>query len=463
MKKVRLWKNSKAIKLYAALAILFITMFQVYWIYNVYQSKKSILLKESENILKKTVLDFDTKTIQKQILSSAYGAPEMDDVTRNLLAALQNNRNLSVKISVEGQQFNDSISREVIGKLTQKSANNQSDKSKKIYAAIKEELIATFGKTEFAVYHYNKDAVDHFPLKEIESATITEQVRSEMDSKQYYEIHFANINPILFEEMIASVLLSIIYIITCSTAVILLIFNVDKSRKLMQQKDNFTNNMTHEFKTPMATINAAIEALDTYNVLDDKEMTREYLSMMKSDLDRLISMTDAILFNAKMSDGEMKLNLEKVNLTSFIEGIAGNLKHVMENKGASLTIASEDNSVLILADTEHFGNVFRNLIDNSIKYSKENAVISVKISKEGKLARIVFSDEGIGIPQKYRNEIFKPYFRVQENDVYTVKGYGLGLSYIHQIILMHSGRITLAGKENTKGTTFEILIPITND
>src|SRR6218665_949047 len=115
-----------------------------------------------------------------------------------------------------------------------------------------------------------------------------------------------------------------------------------------------------------------------------------------------------------------------------------------------------------MADTEHFGNVFRNLIDNSIKYSKEDAVIKISISKEGTFAKILFSDEGIGIPQKYKNEIFKPYFRVQENDVYTVKGYGLGLSYIHQIILLHSGEITLSGKE-TKGTTFEILIPITND
>ena len=462
MKKIRLWKNRKAIKWYAAIAIVFITVFQGYWLFTVYQSKREIMLQESENILKKAILEYETKIIQNQILSSTEGSPEIDDVTRNLLNALKNSRNLSVKISVEGQQFNDSLSREAMEKLTQRQVIAPNDKSKKVYAAIKDEMLATFGQMKFGVTHYNKEASDWYPLRKIEYGTATEQVRSEMDSKQYYEIRFEDINSILVKEMIPSLLLSLIYILTCGTAVVLLIFNVDKSRKLMQQKDNFTNNMTHEFKTPMATIYAAIEALDTYNVLDDKEMTKEYLAIMKTDLNRLMSMTDSILFNAKMSDGELSLKFEKVNLTPFTESIVENLKHVLEKKNASVTILSEDNSLSIMADTEHFGNVFRNLIDNSIKYSKEDAVIKISISKEGTFAKILFSDEGIGIPQKYKNEIFKPYFRVQENDVYTVKGYGLGLSYIHQIILLHSGEITLSGKE-TKGTTFEILIPITND
>src|SRR6218665_55908 len=108
MKKIRLWKNRKAIKWYAAIAIVFITVFQGYWLFTVYQSKREIMLQESENILKKAILEYETKIIQNQILSSTEGSPEIDDVTRNLLNALKNSRNLSVKISVEGQQFNDS-------------------------------------------------------------------------------------------------------------------------------------------------------------------------------------------------------------------------------------------------------------------------------------------------------------------------------------------------------------------
>ncbi|HLP64701.1 HAMP domain-containing sensor histidine kinase [Flavobacterium sp.] len=421
------------------------------------------MLKESENILKKVILEYDNKTVQEQILNSTSGNTELDEVTRNLLTALKNNKSLSVKISVDGEQFNDSTSREVIEKLTKKNKIASNEKSQKIYLGIKDELIETIGKIKFSVYHYNKSAVDCYPKQILESDGVTDQIRSDMDSKQYYEIHFANVNPIIVRDMISSIILSIIYIVICSSAVVLLIFNVDKSRKLMQQKDNFTNNMTHEFKTPMSTIYAAIEALDTYDVLEDKEMTREYLGMMKLDLDRLINMTDSILFNAKMSEGEVALNLEKTNLVSFVSTISNNLKHVLEKKGAQINITSSNDELFVMADFEHFGNVFRNLIDNSIKYSKEDAMITIKLSREGQSAKILFSDEGIGIPNKYKLEIFKPYFRVQENDVYTVKGYGLGLSYIKQIILLHSGKIELVDTSTNKGTTFEILIPLAHE
>lgn len=463
MKKIRLWKNRKAIKLYAVLAIAFITVFQGYWLYTVYQSKREIMLKESENILKKTIFESDYKMVQQQLLSSADGSPEMDEVTKQLLRTLKNQEGLSVKVSVDGEQLNDSTSQKVLEKLSRKNTVPESGKSKRIYNGIKEELRTTFGKIDFAVYHYHKNTVNFFPEKAIEADAVTDQIRSEIDSKQYYELHFANVTSIILNEMIASILLSLIYIAMCISAVILLIFNVDKSRKLLLQKDNFTNNMTHEFKTPMATIYAAIEALDTYDVLDDKEMTREYLAMMKADLDRLISMTDSILFNAKMSDGEIALKLEKTNLPDFVDSIVHHLKPVLEKKEASVNIVVEAKDLSINADTEHFGNVFRNLIDNSIKYSKENALITIRLSKEGKYAKILFSDEGIGIPPKYKSEIFKPYFRIQENDVYTVKGYGLGLSYIKQIVILHLGKIALADKGTSKGTTFEILIPLTHE
>ncbi|GEC80163.1 sensor histidine kinase [Flavobacterium aquatile] len=463
MKKMNLWKRRKAIKWYAVIAITLITIFQSYWLYSVYQSNKQIILKESENILRKTVLEFDNKTIQDQITNSIGKSSEMDDVTRQLLNVLKNKNGLSVKISVEGQEFNDSVSKQLMERLTEKEATIDKEKSKKIYNLIKEELTITLGKINFSVYHYNKDVVDFFPLEFKNADAITEQVRSEMDGKQYYEIHFANVTSIVIRDMISSIILSLIYLIMSISAVILLILNVDKSRKLMMQKDNFTNNMTHEFKTPMATIYAAIEAMNTYNVLDDKEMAKEYLGMMKKDLDRLINMTDSILFNAKMSDGEVMLNFENTNLKIFIEEIKNNLKQVLENKHAKVEITATHNDLFINADTEHFGNVFRNLIDNSIKYSKENAAITITISKEGKFAKILFSDQGMGIPYKYKSEIFKPYFRVQENDVYSVKGYGLGLSYIKQIIILHLGKIELVTKDNNKGTTFQILIPLAND
>lgn len=460
MGKIRLWKNSKAIRLYAFVAIIILTGFQVYWLYTVYESKRSIILRESENILKTTLLDMESKDVARQLLE--YKIPhtsELDDVTKQLLRALKNNKDIQVKVHVEGNKIEDSLSQKVLEDLSTKKAVIPVNQAKKVYDAMKEEMKIVFGDLHFSVRHTKNNYLDVFPVRISVPESRTESIRSQMDTKQEYVLHFYNMRWIVLNEMYLSIVLSVVYMIIYISAICLLLLNVNKSRKLMEMKDNFTHNMTHEFKTPIATISVAIEALNKYDVLDDKEMTKEYLGLMKGDLDRLINMTDSILYNAKMTDGDMAMRFEKSNLLELLDRVVENVKPILQKNNATVSINSEDN-VWINADEEHFGNVFRNLIDNSIKYSKEEPVIDIIISKQGNSVKILFSDNGIGIPDQYRNEIFKPYFRVLENDSYTTKGYGLGLNYIKQIINLHNGSIRLAGKASKIGTTLEILIPL---
>jgi len=464
MGKIKLWKNRKAIKLYAVVAILIITVFQVYWLYTVYEGKKNIIIKESENILRSAVLDMDSKSMETHILDNRIPhTSELDDVTKQLLKALKNNKEIKVRMEVAGEQLSDSASKEMLGKLAQDTPALFSGQSKKVYNYIKEELAVAFGNLQFSVIHAKRGKTDKYPVYATVADAATDTIRSQFDGQQEYSLEFTNTRLIVFNEMISSIVLSIFYMILYISAIILLIFNVNKSRKLMEQKDNFTHNMTHEFKTPMATISAAIEALNNYNVLDDKEMTKEYLGLMKGDLDRLINMTDSILYNAKMSDGGMSMQYENTLLPGFLNQVVDNLKPVLEKKETVVKVFFELDEIPVKIDKEHFGNVFRNLIDNSIKYSKEKPVIDINIFTEGNFVKILFSDNGIGIPDKYQNEIFKPYFRVLENHSYTTKGYGLGLSYIKQIIDLHHGKIQLAGKKATPGTTFEILIPLSHE
>jgi len=462
MRKIKIWKNSKAIRLYAILAIMVITAFQGYWLYTVYESKKSIIIKESENILKTAVLNMDSKDMTDQLLNNDLPfTAELDDVTKELFRALKKNKDITVRMEVAGDTLNDSISQEILNKLSNKKAVLPKNQSRKVYTAIKEEMKVAFGNLNFCVRHSKNEYADVYPVDNSKAFDAkTDAIRSQMDAKQEYSLYFYNMKWIVFDEMIPSILLSIVYMIIYISAIFLLLLNVNKSRKLMEMKDNFTHNMTHEFKTPIATISLAIEALNKYDVLDDKEMTKEYLGLMKGDLDRLINMTDSILYNAKMSDGEMAMRFEKSNLSELVNRVEDHLKPILQKNQATVKVNYEDANLSIDADEEHFGNVFRNLIDNSIKYSKENPEITITISKERNFAKIVFSDNGIGIPDKYKNEIFKPYFRVLENDSYTTKGYGLGLNYIKQIINLHNGKIQLAGKAPKSGTTFEILIPL---
>jgi len=462
MRKATLWKNRKAIKIYAAIAIILISIFQVYWLSSVFQSEKSIILRESENILKTAIFETEIARMEAELKDDTYsGLSGIDDITRQLMKVVKNNKDVQVKITMDDGTSNDSVSKQLMEKLTAEPGKKFLNKSEDVYKSIKLPMSSAFPNLKFKVYDYEKDKVSFYPKNNLEIHDKTQTIRSDRDSRQSYEIHFGNIAAIVLQKMTGSIILSIIYMILYISAIILLISNVNKSRKLMQQKDNFTNNMTHEFKTPMSTIYAAIEALNKYDILDDKEMTKEYLGLMKGDLDRLINMTDSILYNAKMSDGKIALQLKKIDLRDFVAGIVENLKPVLVKKNASVEINAIDPDIFITIDQEHFGNVFRNLIDNSIKYSEEDAKINITMTKQGNFARILFSDKGIGIPDKFKGEIFKSYFRVMEKDMYTVKGYGLGLSYVKEIIDLHKGKIQ-AMKTAEKGTTFEILIPLNN-
>jgi len=468
MRKVNLWKNRKAIRLYAILAIIIICVFQAYWLFSVYNDKLDIIRGEAENLLKKTVLDRDKIEVLDELHSMNVSSPTTSILLEFTRLLSKNKINYDIKVDDVGSikkdlEENLGDSTEVIDTASQEvKLPPLKKKAKNIYNAIKIPIGSIIGNTPFYVYHFHNGDDEMFPRRPNVSETETAQVYS-TDSREYYKVIFGNMSPFILRQMANSVLLSLLYTVICISAVLFLMIYVNKSKRLMQQKENFTNNLTHEFKTPMSGISAGIEALITYEFLDDREKTLSYLGMMKSDLNRLINMTDSILYNAKMSDGKMHLNLDNTELHSFVTGITENMVTVLKNKNATVTVAAPDEEIYITADREHFGNVFRNLIDNAIKYSKDDAQIAIALSRQGNFAKILFSDQGIGIPQKYKADIFKPYFRVIENDVYTVKGYGLGLSYIHEVIRMHKGKIRLATEKNEIGTTFEIIIPLSNE
>ena len=225
-------------------------------------------------------------------------------------------------------------------------------------------------------------------------------------------------------------------------------------------KDNFTHNMTHEFKTPLATLYAATEALTTYNILDDKETAREYIGLMRNDLKRLSAMTESILNDAKLSKGKMVMDFQMVKLRDFVEGIVSDLKPQLTIKKAVVAYETIPDTIFVTVDKEHFTNVFTNLIDNSLKYSAEDARILIEAAEDGKFTTIRFSDNGIGIDLKYKNQIFSSYFRVPNGDQYKVKGYGLGLSYVKDVVALHGGTIELVDSKDNLGTTFEIILPV---
>jgi signal transduction histidine kinase len=281
---------------------------------------------------------------------------------------------------------------------------------------------------------------------------------SDMSSGVSASLVLENLNTVVLQKIWPYIALSFIYLLVCVSAVVLLINSIRKARRLMEQKVSFTNNMTHELKTPIATLFAATEALDKYNVLEDKKTAREYVQLMQADLKRLKNMADSILNNARLSDGKLQLHKENLNLYSILDEVVFNFRPRLEKLEAKITYGIPE-GFFIKADEDHISRVFTNLIDNSLKYAIATPKINIAAVKDRSFIKITVTDNGIGIPYKYHKDIFRPYFRVFEGNRHTVKGYGLGLSYVKEVVRRHGGTIVLVKDDQLKGAAFEIIIP----
>ncbi|MBC7401514.1 MAG: ATP-binding protein, partial [Mucilaginibacter sp.] len=237
------------------------------------------------------------------------------------------------------------------------------------------------------------------------------------------------------------------------------LINIIKQQKqLADIKDDFIDNLTHEFKTPIATISAAIEGMQNFKALDDKEKTNRYLNICKNELSRLNDMVTKLLNISVYDKNNLKLTLHHVDVANMVDEIIS-LEQFRAVKPVQFNVNIDDSVKHIQADPLHFKNVFINLIDNAVKYSKEAVSISITGTKDNGFARYTITDNGIGIPPAELKHVFDKFYRVPTGDVHNVKGSGLGLSYVKSVIEAHSGTITVNSEINT-GTSFTILIPL---
>jgi signal transduction histidine kinase len=230
-----------------------------------------------------------------------------------------------------------------------------------------------------------------------------------------------------------------------------------KQKKLSEIKNDFINNMTHELKTPITTVSAAVQALQHFDALRDTARTRSYLDMAEKQLQRLSGLVEKVLDTAASEKEELVLHPEKVNLAELLEEVV-NIHKLNASKPVSFDIYISLPDPEIMADKTHLGNALSNLVDNAIKYSKEKAEISIRCRKQGNDLMIRIRDKGIGIPKAYQHNIFEKFFRVPTGNLHDVKGFGLGLSYVRSVITRHHGTIRVQSEEG-KGTEFIIILP----
>jgi two-component system phosphate regulon sensor histidine kinase PhoR len=225
-------------------------------------------------------------------------------------------------------------------------------------------------------------------------------------------------------------------------------------------KNEFISNITHELKTPIATVSVAIEALRNFNASLDPSRSKEYLDISANELQRLSLLVDKVLKLSMFEKKEVDLKYEALNMRDLIKEVTSSLRLQFEKNNAAVSIMAEGDSAL-QGDRLHLVSVIFNLLDNALKYSRHNPQIKVLIEGHEKNVRLTISDDGIGIPDEYKEKVFEKFFRVPTGNLHNAKGYGLGLSYVAQVIEKHKGTIKVETNDDG-GSKFVIVLPKNN-
>jgi len=240
------------------------------------------------------------------------------------------------------------------------------------------------------------------------------------------------------------------------------LYSIIRQKKISDIKSDFINNMTHEFKTPIATISLAADTITNPKVIKDETSVRHFIGMIKKENSRMNKQVETILQIASLDKKEIDFRYEKLSLHSIVERAVETIEiQVQQRHGKIRTslLAEEDN---ISADSEHLTNLVHNLLDNAIKYSPDFPDITVStLNRDGGIVLAV-EDKGIGMTRSVQAKIFERFYRQASGDIHDVKGFGLGLNYVRAIVDAHKGNITVSS-EPGKGSRFEIFLPLNSE
>jgi two-component system phosphate regulon sensor histidine kinase PhoR len=230
-------------------------------------------------------------------------------------------------------------------------------------------------------------------------------------------------------------------------------------RKLSEIKSDFINNMTHEFKTPLATISLAVDALRNEKVRADKEKATYFSGIIKEENVRMNKHVETILQAALMEKQELQLNLVSLHAHQLITDILDNYQLQLKDKEGEIILHLNATNDVVSVDEVHFTNLVSNLIDNAIKYSKDKPRIIISTHCTKKFLAIRVDDNGIGMSKETVKRVFERFYRAHTGNIHNVKGFGLGMSYVKTVVDAHKGKIKV---ESTlgKGSTFIVEMPL---
>ena len=308
--------------------------------------------------------------------------------------------------------------------------NYKKNGNKKVFTKI----LSSFGETNYEYTDTVKLAIDP-------------------DKSYSYILLLPPTKTVVIRQMSGILATSLIILVILMFVFLYLIRTIMKQKTLDEMKSDFTNNMTHELKTPIAVAYAANDVLLNFDGINDAQKTKKYLSITQKELKRLSYLVEQILSMSMERRKTMSLKIEDVNVITVVQHLVAQQK-LKADKPVDITIDIK-NDLTIKTDKSHFANIISNLLDNAVKYSKEKAIIKITANRYDDFIEIDITDHGIGIERDNLKYIFDKFYRVPHGNVQNVKGYGLGLYYVKSIMDKFHGSIDVES-EPSKGTTFKL-------
>ncbi|WCM42372.1 HAMP domain-containing histidine kinase [Flavobacterium sp. CBA20B-1] len=293
--------------------------------------------------------------------------------------------------------------------------------------------------------------------------TYSVPILTDLENRSKYQLYisFPQKSKFLVSDLLPFILISLLFTIVIIAAYYSAIRQLITQRQISEIKNDFINNMTHEFKTPIATINLALDAIKNPKIISDEEKVLRYVQMIRDENKRMHAQIENILRISKLEKKELDIPKEKVELTEVLEVAIDHVSLLIEDREGELNTHFNTTRDTVLINPTHFTSVFVNILDNAIKYSPNAPVIDIYTENVKDTIIVRIKDKGAGMSKAATKKIFDKFYREHTGDLHNVKGHGLGLAYVKQIVDDHNAQVYVES-EKGKGSTFIIKIPLIN-
>jgi two-component system phosphate regulon sensor histidine kinase PhoR len=340
------------------------------------------------------------------------------------------------------------VSKEILQKLIKKELEEYGVKTKFEFGIYSNGLATKIKSDEFT---YDKEATYSIPV-------FTD---NEGNEKYKLLVTFPHKKKFLLSELVSITVLSIIFTLIILLAYTSALNQLIRQRQISEIKTDFINNMTHEFKTPIATINLALDAIKNPKIIDDKEKVFKYLQMIRDENKRMHAQVENVLRISKLEKKELNIEKESSDVEEVINDAIEHVNLILEDRGGNVTTHFDATRTTVLINEVHFTNVIVNILENAIKYSPAIPEIEVFTENVKDMILIKVKDNGLGMSKIAQKRVFEKFYREHTGDLHNVKGHGLGLAYVKRIVEDHNGQVYVES-EKGKGSTFIIKIPLIN-